>query len=470
MKAFWAIIKITFKSAVRSHIFQLLLAVLALCVIFIPATISGDGTAHGFIQISLKYSLAAAVFVLSLSSIWLSCQVMSRDVENYELHMVVSKPASRLIIWLAKWLGVCMIHLVLLFTAAAVIYFSVIWQYRNRKFSKWEKERIDNEVLVGRRVFMPELPDINKIAKQLLKKQEARAKELGLDFDPEKAFKDCKVKVTASFSEILPGMMRTWQYKGLPSDEKRPLYLSYRFYVNKVDSSKQRLSHGIWGYGLPEYIEQKKKNVNEKVKKKFTGFAPMLETQSPPRQFMTGVFNEISLPPGLISPDGEVRVLFVNADGQKAPFFTQKGDGPKLLLKVASFGENYFRSIFVLSLQLIILAGLGCAAAAILSMPTAVFVVISYLMFGSVATYMVGNDYISGAGDVIAYWVGKILLLGVIPMQSFEVTNYVANGELIEFTLIGKLFLQYFVLRALPLFLLGMYLYRRRELGLVIRK
>ena len=124
----------------------------------------------------------------------------------------------------------------------------------------------------------------------------------------------------------------------------------------------------------------------------------------------------------------------------------------------------------MLSLQLIILAGLGCAAAAVLSMPTAVFVVMSYLLFGSVATYMVGSTYMSGAGDFIAYWVGKILLLGVIPMQKFEVTNYVANGELIELTLMGKLFLQYFVLRALPLFVLGMWLYKRRELGLVIRK
>lgn len=363
-----------------------------------------------------------------------------------------------------------MIHLILLFTAATVIYVSVIWQYGNRKFSQAEKERINNEVLVGRRVFMPQMPDVNEIAKKLLKKEEARAKELGLEFDTEKAYKACKVKVVASFSEILPGRLRMWQYKGLPADEKRPLYLSYRFYVNKVDSSKQRLSHGIWGYGQPQYIIQKKQDVNEAEKKKFTGFTPMLETQGPPRQFMTGVFNEISFPPELISPEGEVRILFVNADAQKAPFFTQKGDGPKLLLKVASFGENYFRGVFVLSLQLIILAGLGCAAAAILSMPTAVFVVISYLLFGSVASYMVGNDYISGAGDVIAYWVGKILLLGVIPMQNFEITNYVANGELIEFTLIGKLFLQYFVLRALPLFLLGMYLYRRRELGLVIRK
>ncbi len=219
MKAFWAIIKITFKNAIRSHIFQLLLFILALCVVFIPTTISGDGTAHGFIQISLKYSMYAVAFVLSLSSIWVSCQLLSHDIENYELHMVVSKPTSRITVWLAKWTAVCIIHLILLFVAAAVVYFSVIWQYEQRDFNEFEKMRIDNEVLVGRRVFMPEIPDVEKLAKNLLKKQEARAEELGLDFDAKKEFRACKIKVRASFSEILNGKPRVWQYKNLPINE-----------------------------------------------------------------------------------------------------------------------------------------------------------------------------------------------------------------------------------------------------------
>jgi hypothetical protein len=154
-------------------------------------------------------------------------------------------------------------------------------------------------------------------------------------------------------------------------------------------------------------------------------------------------FNEITLPPGLISPTGEARVNFINMDVKKAAFFTQQADGPKLLLKVTTFAENYLRAVLVLSLQLIILAGLACAVAAILSMPTAVFVVMSYLMFGSVATYMVDTSYFGGTGEIIAYWVGRFVLLAVIPMQNFEVTNYVANGELIELSLMGKLFLQY---------------------------
>ena len=103
MSAFLTIVKLTFRNGMRSHLFQLLLLVLLLCVVAIPATISGDGTADGFIRVSLLYSLAAVSTVLALSSVWLGCFVMSQDIENYQLHMVVTKPVSRAKIWLVSY-------------------------------------------------------------------------------------------------------------------------------------------------------------------------------------------------------------------------------------------------------------------------------------------------------------------------------------------------------------------------------
>ena len=58
----------------------------------------------------------------------------------------------------------------------------------------------------------------------------------------------------------------------------------------------------------------------------------------------------------------------------------------------------------------------------------------------------------------------------MIPLQAFESTSLVANGELIEWSSIWQVVWFYFLCRALPLFALGIYFYRRRELGLVIRK
>ena len=86
MKAFFAIISLTFRNALRSHIFQMLAVLLLLCVTVIPASIS-VGKAEEFIRVSLLYSLWSVSIVLALSSLWLGCFVMSQDIAFYALDM-----------------------------------------------------------------------------------------------------------------------------------------------------------------------------------------------------------------------------------------------------------------------------------------------------------------------------------------------------------------------------------------------
>ncbi|MHB9139927.1 MAG: hypothetical protein ACYC4Q_11050 [Victivallaceae bacterium] len=478
MTSFRAIVKLTFRNAVRSHIFQLLLFLLLLCVVLIPYTITGDGTARGYIQISLLYSLSAVAFVLSLSSVWLGCFLMTRDVESYQLHMVITKPISRITIWLGKWTGIILIHIILLFIASSMVYGIVLWKYSLQSFSDTERALIENEVMVGRRVFFPESPDIDQIVRDMLKEKMVAAIKSGAKIDTspleqEKLFKDIKREVLGRIAEVPVGTDREWIYKSLPGGTERPIYLRYRAYVNKVSSESQRLSRGWWGVRVAEPdVESKnaenvfEKDKQDKQKYKYS-FFPITQA---PEQIKAGTFLEKKLPPKVIDPNGEVMIGFQNYDPAGSALCFQKSDGPKLLIKYSGFTENYFRAVFVIFMQLVILSGLACAAASILSMPTAVFVVISYLMFGSFAKFLAGASFMGGAADYVGYYVGKAILVAVIPMQDFEVTNLVANGELVEWAFIGKLFLTYFVLRALPMFLLGMWLYWRREMGLVIRK
>ncbi len=127
-------------------------------------------------------------------------------------------------------------------------------------------------------------------------------------------------------------------------------------------------------------------------------------------------------------------------------------------------------------LEILLLCGLGCAAAGIFSMPTAIFFVVTYLLFGIVATIVTVDGYIihHDAGVMaraeFGAFVGDLLLLVVIPLQEFDTSTLVADGVMIEWSFMWQMFLNYFVFRGLPLFLLGIYLYKRREIGLVIRK
>ena len=470
MISFWSIVKLTWRSALRSHIFQLLLAVLTVCIIALPLTIAGDGTAYGYIQVSLKYNMSVVAFILSMSSIWLACSVMTQDMESYQLHMIVSKPVSRMKIWMGKCFGVLLINAFLLLISCTVIYGIVIWQFNRSKFPPDEKKKIENEVMTARRVFYPELPNLNAMAREEYAKRLASAKTSAVkDEKEEVALKELRRQIIAKMSELPYSASKIWFYKNLPIELKAPLYLRYRVYVDKISSKDQRETYGMWHVAVarkPDKKDAKQGKEDELI----TYWEPR---GYGPEKIMCGVFNEITLNPAVVTPDGTVTISFTNLDQAGKNLHFQVPDGPKMLIRVAGFLENYIRAVFLVLLQLVVLTALACAASSVLSMPTAIFMVVSYLLFGTFSTFLVGAGIDVpdlGITDYFAYYLSVILLWLVIPLQVFDMSSLVSNGELIEFSLMAKIFFKFFIVKGLPLFLLGIWLYRRREMGLVIRK
>ena len=472
MISFLSIVRLTVKNALRSHIFQLLMLLLLLCIFLIPNTIVGDDTAHGYIQIALKYSLGTVSFILSLSAIWLGCFLMCSDTENYQLHMVVSKPISRVTVWLGKYCGILLIHAFLMVFACTIIYATVLWQFNRQGFTDQEKKRIQNEVLVGRRVYYPAQPNIHKAAYQKLEAQNAEKRKKGQDIDTSPATQHKELRmiqndILRNIGEIKYNTMRPWEYKNLPTgmDKKQSIFLRFRTYVNKVSSEDQRMTRGMWIVWVPAPVKDEDKNKPAEQK-----FYQVSLSGENPEQFLTGVFHEKILKASCIQDSGKVNLAFMNVDPKASGLFFQPKDGPKLLIKISGFSENFFRGMIVMFIQLAVLAGLACAAASAMSMPTAVFIVISYLMFGSFATFMAGTSFFGSAADHIGYTVSNILLMIVIPIQSFEISPFIANGELIEISYIWGVIWKYLILRGLPIYIFGIWLYWRRELGLVIKK
>ncbi|MEA4862554.1 MAG: hypothetical protein AB7F40_06170 [Victivallaceae bacterium] len=535
MKPFWTIVKLTMRNAFRSHIFQLLLAILILCVVFIPATIEGDGTARGFIQVSLKYSLFAVALMLSLSSVWSGCQAMTQDVDGYQLHMVVSKPVSRVVIWMAKLSGIFIIHVSLLLISAVLIYAVVMTRYNAQQISDSdvkqveadvsslekrvesmpntrerdavkqrleeqkdvlskmkeriaEDTRIRNEVLVARRKFMPvgaiTMPDGTKkdmpisspeyIAYRSQADFEAWMRDNQiegnkLDASSQRArLKDIKVAAITAESSVQfgPDHRKIWRISDLPTGDN-PLFVRYRTFVTEVSDTTERMTLGQWFYGrvIP--------GPDNTTVASDTSWIPL---SVDPQSFLTNRFSEFKLPNDAIDSYGTVLLSFINYDPQKQEMFFQIWDGPEVYARYGGFTANYVKCVLMIALELLVLSALGCAVSAFLSMPTAIFFVISYLFAGSLATavssrgYIITDDATLAAQARLGSMVGKLLLLLVIPLQDFDVSDLVADGIMIEWSSIADVVLNFCVLRVLPLCLLGVWLYRRRELGLVIRK
>ncbi len=486
MISLWAIIKLTCRASIRSHIFHLLLAILILTIIILPNTVLGDGTAYGFIQVSLKYCIGVIGFILSLSTIWVGCFVMSSDLESYQIHMVFTKPISRVKVWIGKWLGVVLIHGILLLFSTSVVYGFILWKFYRSPFTKAEKERISNEVLVGRRVYLPDQPDIDAKVKEEYKKRvdylksaQAETFEKLTNAEKRKMLREIRKQIVAQLGEVKPGPSnrKLWEFKGVPNNLGKPLYFRYRMYIGKISSKDQRETEGIWFFKatVPTEDPSKRKPGEEVQMTEIT----VSKSQYPERQ-MCGVFHEMPLFPEFVDKDGTVWVSFANFDREGKPLYFQAADGPKLLVEAGKFWENYLRAVFIIFLKLLFLAGLACTAGGLLSMPTAVFFVFSYLFIGICASYIINIETEFGDEDeLIQYeaWhetasriVSHAILWGVIPMQKFEVSDSVARGELIEISVMARIIFEFLILRGVPIFLLGILIYRIREMGLIIRK
>ncbi|MBE6358328.1 MAG: hypothetical protein E7057_03665 [Lentisphaerae bacterium] len=473
MKAFLAIISLTFRNAMRSHVFQLLLVVLMLCVTLIPFSVS-VGKAEDLIRVSLLYSLWSVSIILTLSSLYLGCYVMSHDIDSYQIHMVVSKPVSRITIWLGKWLGINLINVILLLIAGLVVYGMVMYRYQvvseegltadrqsAREMAQAEKERIRTQVLVGRRSYMPELRDPEEIANAAVrnKVKEMAAKGESVTDEQLVSMRDeIKSQLDKLPVEVLYGSAHTWTYKNLPEDlNKSSLTLRFRPYLGKVSSEEQRQSQMSWAVLNPKTV----KTAGEEGSFMY----------APAESYFTGEFHEKNLPTDIIDENGTLKLRVVNADSQKGKLYFQTADGPKLLVPVCGFELNYLRAMLVMIVQLLLLSGIACAFGGFLTMPTAIFMVASYLLFGAISLVLTDSEFfVTNIWDQLGRALANVLLWVVIPLQNFDVTDMLSGGELIEFSFIGNLFVNYFLLRGVPLFLFGMLLYRRREMGSAVRK
>src|SRR5882672_8075660 len=148
MQRLLAITWLTWKAALRFRLFLVIAALLLVSVVALPLLIKDDGTARGFTQILLTYTLTTITALLGLSTLWLACGTLARDIEECQMQMVAVKPIARWQIWLGKWLGIVSLNAALLILSGLSVY--GLLQWRATRLSAAEQKVLRNEVLVAR--------------------------------------------------------------------------------------------------------------------------------------------------------------------------------------------------------------------------------------------------------------------------------------------------------------------------------
>src|SRR5881392_3541079 len=123
-----AITALTWKAAFRFRLFWVLAGLLLGSVVALPVLLKDDGTARGFIQIMLTYTLSVITTLLGFSTLWLGCGTLARDIEECQMQIVAVKPIARWQIWLGKWIGLMSLNAGLLALSGGSVYGLLQWR------------------------------------------------------------------------------------------------------------------------------------------------------------------------------------------------------------------------------------------------------------------------------------------------------------------------------------------------------
>jgi hypothetical protein len=448
-----AIAELTWKAALRFRLFLVIAVLLLVAVVGLPILIKDDGTARGFTQIVLTYTLSAITTLLGFSTLWLSCGTLARDIEECQMQVVVSKPIARWQIWLGKWLGIVSLNAALLALSGACVY--GLLQWRATRLPANEQEVLRNEVLIARGSMKP--PDVQEeirsnatqILQERLKQSPVAKADLG------EVERQIIEQVKAEYELVPPGYSRTWQInfgRKAKSAGDQPLQLRVKF--NTADRSTGPCL-GTWQVGVPE---------SKKIWQDQQSLAP-------------DTFHEFSIDPGLLDDNGVLTVSFLNLNNKVLIFPVD--EGMEVLYREGSFGLNFIRGLGVILCWMALLAAIGLASASFLQFSVAafasLFILTLALSSGTIAGVVEDRtiNSNSGANDspvvavlnaVIVPFFARILDL-INFAEKFSPISLLSTGHSISWEDLAQTFVRVVVLLGGIFALFGIFVFSRRELA-----
>jgi hypothetical protein len=458
MQRLVAIAWLTWKAAFRFRLFLVIAALLLLSVVGLPLVVKDDGTAQGFTQILLTYTLSVITGLLGLWTLWLSCGTLARDIEECQMQVVATKPIARWQIWLGKWLGIMSLNAALLALSGACVYGLLYW--RATRLSAAEQEVLHEQVLVARGSAKPANPraDIEADARSLLQERLKASPELARSPDLPEVMKQIQGLAASRYQLVPPTYQRAWRIDlGFARNFLRDKPLQLRVKFNAAQKTASGTFLAMWQVGEP--------NVTA------------LWQTPEPMSLAPDTFHEFAIPPNLFNRQGVLTVIFWNLNDTTLVFPLE--DGIEVLYPEGGFALNFARGLGIIFCWMALLAALGLAAASFLSFPVAAFLSLALLLVGlsggtlaeavQAGTVVGGNGETGQMGssilDVVLIPLFKGLLVVISVLPNFATIDSLSTGRSVSWTDLGSAFGQIVLLLGGILGLIGIGLFNRRELA-----
>jgi len=393
--------------------------------------------------------------LLGISTLWLACGTLARDIEECQIQVVATKPIARWQIWIGKWFGIISLNAALLAISGTCVF--GLLQWRATKLPADEQKVLRSEVLVARGSAKEQNYDaqIDEETERIL---QARLKSNPVDkVDLLEVRKQIREQVKADFQLVAPGEYRPWRIDlGFAKNylHDKPLQLRVKF--NAANKSSSGTFLAAWQIGDPNST-----NI----------------VQLEPMSLAPDTFHEFQIPPNLFDGNGVLTIVFANANSTALLFPLE--DGMEVLYPEGGFAMNFARGLGIIFCWMALLAALGLAAASFLSFPVATFFSLAMLTVvlssGTLAETVengsvgVGNDEKGIAGhsvaDVVLIPMFKGILAVVSLTKNISPIDLLSSGRAISWTDLGMAFGQIVLLLGGIISVCGIILFNQRELA-----
>jgi len=454
MQPLLAIAWLTWKAALRFRLFLVVAVLLLGAVVGLPLLIKDDGTARGFIQIVLTYTLSAITALLGLSTLWLACGTLARDIEDCTLQVVAIKPVARWQIWLGKWLGIMSLNAVLLALSGGSVY--GLLQWRATRLPADQQKILRDEVLVARGSAKPAALDKEIQAETDRLLRERLQKNPGLKADIAEVRRQILEQIKAEYQIVPPAYVHEWEIdlgsmRGVTNGQ--PVYLRIKF--NAADRSTSGTFDGRWRVGVPRKT-------------------PLWHSEV--MSLAPDTFHEFQAP-AYFDDKGVLTVTFANANNTALLFPLE--DGLEVLYPQGGFGLNFMRGVGIIFCWMALLATLGLASASFLSFPVAAFLSLGVLTLalssGTISnavtegTLMGYNSETGRSGhsavDVVAIPIFRGVLEMINLAKNFSPIDALSTGRSVSWEDLARAFGQIVLLLGGCIGLFGIIVFSRRELA-----
>lgn len=357
MSKVFAVAHFTVKSIIRNRLGIVLLVILATGIGILPFIIKHNGTAEAFVQVYLTYTVGFVTLLLGLTTLWLGCGLLSKDIEDAQLQLVSSKPIARWEIWLGKWTGLAIFNTAMVVISGVIIYALLLQQ--SSKLSPQEQAVLKNRVMVARNAISEPPQDrsleIESIFKERMKNEDVA--KMGEEMVRLKVTED----VLLMDQVVNPQHMRFWNID-LPTwrQERISSELTHiRFKFHSAEFTRGANYDLTWVVATRDGTEKWREKVSLS-----------------PNQT-----HEIAVPPDMIPGREPFRIECRNYNDVALIF--PSSEPLELLYRDGAFATNYGRALGIILCGLVLLGALGLFASSFLSFPVACFMTLGLILLFS---------------------------------------------------------------------------------------